>query len=273
MSRVVSHAESLGLWLMNKGLCTRTWARTHAQAQLSLKRDTHPILFSLSLSLRSPLGSFKKNLLFLWHPFFHLPLSFPLFFLFFPSQSPHISFVSVWVRKAVVQRDWLIITEYTKLGKRQKKNKTLCRLMSNMRETKITKRQNSIKRRESLHIPFSILCFCSLLFCFFNFFYFIASSVFAGGVLLPQFQFCLYKHLKLFLWLQEEINHFTKLQTTICLSLDVLPIFHLIYFLSCAWMLIIMLLLTAFLLCEVQINARSIVPPPTTTTRCVPVVI
>lgn len=145
--------------------------------------------------------------------------------------------------------------------------------MSNMRETKITKRQNSIKRRESLHIPFSILCFCSLLFCFFNFFYFIASSVFAGGGLLPQFQFCLYKHLKLFLWLQEEINHFTKLQTTICLSLDVLPIFHLIYFLSCAWMLIIMLLLTAFLLCEVQINARSIVPPPTTTTRCVPVVI
>lgn len=259
---------------MNKGLCTRTWARTHAQAQLSLKRDTHPILFSLSLSLRSPLGSFKKNLLFLWHPFFHLPLSFPLFFLFFPSQSPHISFVSVWVRKAVVQRDWLIITEYTKLGKRQKKKKNTLSFdvqherNQNYKETELYKEER--KLAHSFLNP--LLLFSAVLF-FLIFFNFIASSVFAGGVLSPQFQFCLYKHLKLFLWLQEEINHFTKLQTTICLSLDVLPIFHLIYFLSCAWMLIIMLLLTAFLLCEVQINARSIVPPPTTTTRCVPVVI
>lgn len=195
------------------------------------------------------------------------------FSLFSISVSPHILCVCLSPEGSRATR---LINNYRvhKIGKEaKKKKKTLCRLMSNMRETKITKRQNSIKRRESLHIPFSILCFCSLLFCFFNFFYFIASSVFAGGVLSPQFQFCLYKHLKLFLWLQEEINHFTKLQTTICLSLDVLPIFHLIYFLSCAWMLIIMLLLTAFLLCEVQINARSIVPPPTTTTRCVPVVI
>lgn len=258
---------------MNKGLCTRTWARTHAQAQLSLKRDTHPILFSLSLSLRSPLGSFKKNLLFLWHPFFHLPLSFPLFFpLFSISVSPHILCVCLSPEGSRATR---LINNYRvhKIGKEAKKNKNTLSFdvqherNQNYKETELYKEER--KLAHSFLNP--LLLFCAVLF--FNLFYFIASSVFAGGVLSPQFQFCLYKHLKLFLWLQEEINHFTKLQTTICLSLDVLPIFHLIYFLSCAWMLIIMLLLTAFLLCEVQINARSIVPPPTTTTRCVPVVI
>lgn len=41
------------------------------------------------------------------------------------------------------------------------KKRPLCCLMSNMRETKITKRQNALKRRESLHIPFWIRRFCS----------------------------------------------------------------------------------------------------------------
>lgn len=195
------------------------------------------------------------------------------FSLFSISVSPHILCVCLSPEGSRATR---LINNYRvhKIGKEAKKKKNTLSFdvqherNQNYKETELYKEE-----RKLAHSFLNPLLLFSAVFVFLIFFILLPPLFLLGGVLSPQFQFCLYKHLKLFLWLQEEINHFTKLQTTICLSIDVLPIFHLIYFLSCAWMLIIMLLLTAFLLCEVQINARSIVPPPTTTTRCVPVVI
>lgn len=125
----------------------------------------------LPLSTLSSWKFFKKTCYFC-DIHFSIFLSLFLFFvsLFSISVSPHILCVCLSPEGSRATR---LINNYRvhKIGKEAKKKKTLCRLMSNMRETKITKRQNSIKRRESLHIPFSILCFCSLLFCFFNFFF------------------------------------------------------------------------------------------------------
>lgn len=108
------------------------------------------------------LGSLK-NLLFLWHPLFR-PFSFPLF-LFSIFVPPHILCVCLSPEGSHATR---LINNYRvhKIGREEKKKQFLCRLMSDMRETKITKRQSTIKRSESLHIPFSILCSCSLLFFF-----------------------------------------------------------------------------------------------------------
>lgn len=180
-SRVVSHKQRL----LNKDPCTRTCALpyTHSQARHTPN------------SFWRCLGSLK-NLLFLWDPFFHPPFSFPVF-LFFPCESLHIFFLSVWAQKT--SHATRLINNYRvhKIG-REKKQQFLCRLMSDMRETKITKRRNAIKRSESLHIPLQILCFCFSFFCAF-------------------FSFCCFYILclspLLLLWLWEVINDLTKMQT------------------------------------------------------------
>lgn len=181
---------------MNKDPCTRTRALpyTHSQARHTPNSFWHC------------LGSLK-NLLFLRDPFFHPPFSFPvfLFSFFFPCESLHIFFLSVWAQKT--SHATRLINNYRvhKIG-REKKKQFLCRLMSDMRETKITKRQNAIKRSESLHIPLQILCFCFFLLLLFLY-------PLSFSFLFFHSLFWLYKSLELLLWLWEVINDLTKMQT------------------------------------------------------------
>lgn len=132
-SRVVSHTQ----WLVNKDPYTHTRALSY-----TLNWDTHPIRFGSAISVRSLFPSLSSSL--------------------------HIFFLSLSAQKTVVPRGWLIITEYTKLGEGKKKKQFLCRLMSDMRETKITKRGLYKEERKLAH-SFSnsllLLFFADLLSC------------------------------------------------------------------------------------------------------------
>lgn len=157
---------------MNKGVHARAHTLTHTLAHRlhHLSSETHTQFISalpwkfkkLAISVTS---SFPSSSLFPLSFFFHLSLStYP--------------FVSVWARKAVMQRDWLIITEYTKLGEK-KKTISLSFDVRHERNQNYKETEHYKEERKLAHSFFNPLL---LFFAFFSFAFF-SVSVFPFRVL------------------------------------------------------------------------------------------